>query len=66
MLDPVQMLLFAMVAAAGKGLTVIITELDFTQLLELVSVRVYVVVTVGDTEGLELIEVNPVGLLTHE
>ena len=60
------MLLFAMVADAGSGLTVITTELDFTQLFELVSVRVYVVVIVGDTDGLELTEVNPAGELIHE
>ena len=44
----------------------ITTELEFTQLLELVSVRVYVVVIVGETVGLALMEVNPAGLLTHE
>jgi HJR/Mrr/RecB family endonuclease len=63
---PVQILAFAIVAAAGSGLTVMVTELDFTQLFEFVSVTVYVVVEVGDTEGLEAVEVNPTGELTQE
>ena len=66
MLFPVQMLLFAMVAATGSGLTVITTELDFTQLFELVSVRVYVVVIVGLTDGLAELEVNEPGVLYQE
>ena len=54
-----------MVAAAGSGLTVMETVLDLTQLLELVSVSVYVVVMVGDTDGLASVEVNPAGLLVQ-
>ena len=38
--EPIQIGLLAMVAAAGNGLTVMDTVLDFTQLLELVSVSV--------------------------
>ena len=37
---PVQMLVLEMVAAAGKGLTVIVTEFELTQWFEFVSVRV--------------------------
>jgi hypothetical protein len=55
----------AAVAAAGKAFTVMVTEFDFTQPLELVSVTVYVVVIVGDTDGLAAVEVNPAGLLTQ-
>ena len=62
---PVQIGLLATVAAAGNGLTVIDTVLDLTQLFELVSVSVYVVVIVGDTDGLANVDVNPAGLLVH-
>ena len=55
-----------MVAATGKGLTVIETVLVLTQLFEFVSVKEYVVLTVGDTDGLLMIEVNPTGVLVHE
>jgi hypothetical protein len=61
-----QMVLFAIVAAAGKGFTVTATVLVLTQLLELVSVIEYVVETVGDTVGFEDAEVKPTGLLIHE
>jgi L-aminopeptidase/D-esterase-like protein len=64
--DPVQILVLAMVAAAGKGFTVMVTELDLTQPLELVSVTVYVVVTVGLTVGFAAVEVKPAGLLIQE
>ena len=63
---PVQILELAIVAATGNGLTVIETVLVFTQLFEFVSVKLYVVDTVGDTEGLEAIEVNPTGVLVQE
>ena len=62
----VQILELAIVAATGKGLTVMDTVLVLTQLLEFVSVRLYVVDIVGDTEGLAAIEVNPAGVLVHE
>ena len=39
-LVPVQILALAIVPAAGRGLTVIVTELDLTQPFELVSVLV--------------------------
>ena len=42
------------------------TVLVLTQLLEFVSVKLYVVEIVGDTEGLLVIEVNPAGVLVHE
>ena len=38
--SPVQMPVLEITAAAGRALTVIVTELDLTQLFELVSVRV--------------------------
>ena len=64
---PEQLLVFAIVAAAGKGLTVIITEFDLIHpVAVIVSVTVYVVVTVGATEGLAAVEVNPAGLLAQE
>ena len=63
--EPVQIGLLAIVAAAGSGLTVIDTVFDFTQLLEFVSVSVYVVVIVGDADGLATIELNPAGLLVQ-
>ena len=55
------------VFASGSGLT------DTTLLLlwmhpvaVIVSVRIYVVVTVGLTLGLDEVEVNPDGIETHE
>ena len=63
---PVQRLVFVIVAAEGSGFTVIVTELDLTHPFELVSVLVYVVVTVGLTDGFAAVEVNPTGLLTQE
>jgi hypothetical protein len=64
--DPVQILVLVMVAAAGKGFTVILTELDLIHPFELVSVTVYVVVTVGLTVGFAAIDVKPAGLLIQE
>ena len=63
---PVQIAVLAITVAEGSGFTVIVTESDFAQPLELVSVRIYVVVMVGLTEGLATVEVNPVGLLVHK
>jgi hypothetical protein len=63
---PLQMAVFEIIAAAGSGFTVMVTVSDFTQPLLFVSVRVYVVVTVGDTEGFDEVEVNPEGLLVQE
>ena len=51
--------------AFGKGFTVMVTEFEPTQPRALVSVSVYVVVTVGETLGLAEVEVNPAGLLTQ-
>ena len=63
---PMQILLFAIVAAAGSGFTVMVTELVLVQpVAVMVSVRVYVVVVVGDTVGLADVEVNPEGELVQ-
>jgi hypothetical protein len=64
--DPEQMDVFAMVVAAGKAFTVMVTALELLHPVEvLVSVNVYVVVIVGLTVGLEEVEENPEGELTH-
>jgi hypothetical protein len=54
--------------ASGSGLTVTTTPEEAVTLQpnEFVSVSVYVVVAVGHTCGFAWVEVNPVGLLTHE
>ena len=39
--------------------TVILTELDLVHPFEFVSVKVYEVVEVGETEGFERVELNP-------
>ena len=43
-----------------------VTEFEFTQLFTLVSVRVYTVVVVGETDGFEEVELNPDGELDQE
>jgi hypothetical protein len=54
-------------AAAGSGFTVIVTEFDLLHpVAVIVSVRVYMVVVVGDTEGFEEVELNPEGELLQE
>ena len=53
------MAVLEMTDAEGKGLTVIITEFEFIQPLEFVSVKVYELVDVGETEGFELVELYP-------
>ena len=63
---PVQMAVLEITDAAGRGLTVIVTELELIQPLEFVSVSVYDVVDVGLTDGLDKVELNPDGLLTQE
>ena len=63
---PIQIAVLEITDAAGKALTVNVTELDFTHPFELVSVRVYVVETTGDAVGLETVDVKPDGTLTHE
>ena len=51
----------------GRGLTVIITEFELVQpVAVMVSVKVYVVVAVGETEGLDIVLVNPAGDETQE
>ena len=52
--------------AVGNGLTVIVTEFDFTHPFKLVSVSVQVVVEEGNMEGFAIVEVNPAGELIHE
>ncbi len=51
--------------AAGTGFTVMTTVFVVEQ-VPLDSVKEYVVVAVGDTLGLDTVEVNPVGLDVHE
>ena len=63
---PIHIAVLAITEAAGKALTVTVTELDFIHPFELVSVTVYVVETTGDAVGLEEVEVKPDGTLTHE
>jgi hypothetical protein len=63
---PEQIVFAGPVTADGIGLTVTVTEFEFTQPFEFVSVTVYTVVTLGLTDGLADVEVNPAGLLTHE
>ncbi len=59
---PEQIVALAPGFAAGKGLTVTITEFVFVQpVAVMVSVNEYVVVTVGETLGLETVDVKPVG-----
>ena len=54
------------VVAVGRLLTVIITVFEFVQPeAVIVSVKVYVVVVVGDTVGLAAVEVKPAGEDTH-
>lgn len=56
-----------MTAAAGSAFTVMVTELDWVQpVAVMVSVRVYIVVAEGETDGSELDELNPDGELDHE
>jgi hypothetical protein len=59
---PEQTLLALPTVAAGKGLTETVTEFDFEQPFEFVSINVYVVVIVGAIVGFEPVELNPVGL----
>ena len=56
---PKQIAVFEMMDAVGKGLTVIVTEFDLTHPFELVSVKVYELVEVGETEGFEAVELKP-------
>ena len=65
--DPLQIELGLPALAAGSAFTVIITELELVQpVAVMVSVMVYVVVTVGETDGLAVVEVNPAGDDTQE
>ena len=64
--EPVQIAVLDMTDAAGKGLTVIVTELDFTHPFELVSVKVYEDVEVGETVGFETVELYPETELVQE
>ena len=58
--------MFEITDAAGNELTVIVTEFDLTHPFELVSVRVYELVEVGETDGLEIVELNPETELVQE
>ena len=56
-LEPLQIEVLLPAFAAGAGFTVIITVAVFVQPVEVIfSVRVYVVVVVGDTDGFEVVE----------
>ena len=59
---PIQIALLVPALAAGNGLTVITTVPVFAQpVAVMVSVSVYVVLTFGETLGLETFEVKPAG-----
>ena len=61
-LEPIQIILELPALAAGTGLTVTVIEFELVQpVAVIVSVKVYVVVIVGETEGLERVDVNPEG-----
>ena len=51
--------------AEGNGFTVIFTESVFEQPDPAFSVNLYIVVTLGDTLGLLVEDVNPLGLLVQ-
>ena len=52
--------------AAGNGFTVTITEFELAQpVAVIVSTRVYVVVTVGETTGFAIEDVKPLGVDVH-
>ena len=60
---PEQMLLLEPTEAVGSGLTVMVTESILLQpVAVMVSVNIYLVVVVGLTVGLALVEVYPDGL----
>ena len=63
---PKQIAEFEPVLAEGIGLTVTVTLFVFTQPAEVVSKRIYLVVVIGLTEGLETKDEKPVGLLDQE
>ena len=63
---PEHIVLAEPVEAAGSGFTVTFTESEFEQpVAVIVSVSLYIVVTLGLTEGFALEEVNPLGLLVQ-
>jgi hypothetical protein len=53
---PMQIAVLAITDAAGKGLTVMVTESDFTHPFEFVSVKVYELLDVGLTVGFAAVE----------
>ena len=59
-------MLLATTDAAGRELTVTFIEFEFEQPFVPISVTVYVEVDVGDMEGLDIVEVNPLTELPHE
>ena len=63
---PEQSAELAITLAAGTGLTVMVTEFEAEQPAPVVSVMVYVVVMVGETDGFDDVELKPVGLLVQE
>ena len=63
---PLHIVLAEPAEAEGRGFTVTFTESELEQPVEvIVSVSLYMVVTVGLTEGFALEEVNPRGLLVQ-
>ena len=65
--SPKQIAALVPALAAGNGLTVTTTSFDAVQPAALiVSTSVYVVVIVGETDGLEEDDVKPEGLEVHE
>ena len=53
-------------AGVGVGLIVTVTLLLFVQPKAFVSIRVYVVVTAGDTVGFDEVDEKPDGELDHK
>ena len=65
-LSPKQIAFAGPVPATGNGLTVMVTLLLFVQeVVPTDSVKVYMVVIVGDTVGFDEVEVNPEGFDTQ-
>ena len=65
-LPPLQIVAFEPALLVGTGFTVITTVLlALHPVAIIVSTKVYVVVIVGDTEGFDVVEVNPLGLLVQ-
>ena len=65
--EPVHIEVLLPALVVGKGFTVMIAEFELVQPVAVIfSVRVYVVVTVGETDGFEAVLIKPEGDETHE